>query len=461
MSGASGSTTLNVNGTPTKVEVEISFEDIDLNGVAWCEPVRKLIGHPAETIRLIGTLIVVAAICRESDRPDHALGALRMARRMTAGSVRSIGESIAGIVAELGPNAASNGTVEAVSYASEPQKFLRHLNAKGIRNNIYHPGLPYAGLAGIEGYDGRPEKPEVDNVSFLILVEGRVAAVVPMLIYSDHVASWIRWVEGMPGMPAEVFCRAPSDRPLVYKCLGPYLKLLSRSYGIRMYSMQEDAASFPALCRSLGSHLHYASEVWDRPVVDLTRGVDAIYKNVRKSYKSSINWGRDNLRMRYFTGAQLDDARIAEVLSALRKSQEHTYARYGDAFDRQLFDEAVHMCRNGDGEVSMSQLPDGEVCGVIITSDAGGKSYYALGGAALVQGNRSPSHWNVFNAIQRATLRGNQEFHLGRLFGAPISIDGYGTRKASKREIDLAFFKHGFSDSVEIRYVHQFPTDAI
>ena len=461
MSGASGSTILNVNGTPTKVEVEISFEDIDINGVAWCEPVRKLIGHPAETIRLIGTLIVVAAICRESDRSDYALGALRMARRMTAGSVRSIGESIAGIVAKAGPNAASNDKVEAVSYASEPLKFLRLLNLKGIGNNIYHPGLPYAGLVGIEGFDGRPERPEVDNVSFLILVDGRVAAVVPMIVYPDHVASWIRWVEGMPGMPAEVFCRAPSDRRLVYKFLGPYLKLLSRSYGIRIYSIQEDAASFPALSRSLGSHLHYALEVWDRPVVDLTRSVDAIYKNVRKSYKSSINWGRDNLQMRYLSGSQLDDARVAEALSALRKAQEHTYSRYGDAFDRQLFDEAVHMCKNGDGEVSISYLRDGGACGVVITSDAGGKSYYALGGATLVRGNRSPSHWNVFNAIQRAKLRGNQEFHLGRLFGAPISIDGYGTRKASKREIDLTFFKHGFSDIVESRYVHQIPTDAI
>ncbi len=444
-----------------EIGVEISFEDIDRNGVAWCEPVRALVGQPAQTVRLLGVLIVVAAICREGGRIRDALGALRMARRISAGSLRSIGASIAETLSILGRNAASDADVTAVSYASEPEKFLQYINGNRISGSSYHPGLEYGGLFGIPGFDGRLDRPDVDNVSFLILIEGRVACVVPMLIYPDHVGSWVRWVEGMPGMPIEVFCSAAVDRAAIYKCLGLYLKDLIRCYGVRMFSVHEEPAHAVALSRSMGHHFGYSLEVWDRPIVDLTRDIESIYGGVRKSYKSSINWGRRYLEMRYFSGSQLDDDAVSGALRALRKSQEQMYSQYGDAFDRKLFDEAIAMCKQGDGEVSISYLPDGEVCGAVIATDAGGISYYALGGSRIVNGNRNPSQWNVFHAIERAKIRGNVEFHLGRLFGPPISSNGYSIRKMSKRERDISFFKHGFSGYSESRYVYQFMTDAL
>ena len=460
MDRASGSTVLNVNGVQTEIGVDISLEDIDRNGVAWCEPVRALVGQSTETVRLLGTLIVVAAICRKAGRIRDELGALRMARRITGGSIRSIGESISEALGLLGSDAVPDGHLAVVSYASEPEKFMQYMNGKRISSSAYHPGLEYGGLLGIPGFDGRNERPDLDNVSFLILNEGRVACVVPMLIYPDHIGSWVRWVEGMPGMPIEVFCSVSVDRAVIFRSLGLYLRTLARCYGVRMFSIHEDPAYAQILSRSMGSHFGYGLEVWDRPVVDLTRDIESIYGDVRKSYKSSINWGRRCLQMRYLSGSQLDDSAVSDALCALRKSQEQVYSQYGDAFDRRLYDEAIAMCKIGAGEVSISHLPDGDVCGAVIVTDARGISYYALGGARIADGNRSPSHWNVFHAIERAKIRGNVEFHLGRLFGPPISSNGYTTRKMSKRERDISFFKHGFSGYAETRYVYQFMTDA-
>lgn len=199
-----GSTVININGVPSEVAVTISYDDIDANGVAWCEPVRALIANPQDAVRLLGSLVVISAICRESGRLEDALGALRMARRMTSMPIRTIEDSIATLLGALRPIASMSKAYEIVSYESEPNRFVGHLGVSRICENIYHPGLPYGGLLGLAGYDKYAKKPSVDNLSFHVLCNGRMVATAPLLVYADHVGSWVRWVDSMPGVPAEI-----------------------------------------------------------------------------------------------------------------------------------------------------------------------------------------------------------------------------------------------------------------
>ncbi|MGC8485751.1 MAG: GNAT family N-acetyltransferase [Candidatus Baltobacteraceae bacterium] len=457
-----GATVISINGIPSEIKVALSYDDIDANGVAWCEPVRALIEKPEDAVRLLGSLVVISAICRESGRVEAAFGALRMARRMASKPIKSIEGSIANLLGDLRPLDATSKAYEIVSYDSEPDRFIGHLKVSRIYESIYHPGLPYGGLLGIVGYETCVKTSSVDNLSFHVLLQGRIVATVPLLVYADHIGSWVRWVDGMPGIPVEIaYADYVPKRQEINNVIATHLVSLARRYSIREFLFQEAPDSKASLARALGRRFRYSAELWDRPIVDLTLENGLLFKGVRKSYKSSINWGMRNLRMEYLSGSMLDDVEIARMYSLLRICQADLYGHFGDAFSRQLFDEAMHMCTHGSGEVAISYTFDNSVCGVIISSDAGGKSYYALGGSRVVEGRRSPSHWLVYNAIQRAKVRGNLEYHLGRLFGAPISVSGCATRIMSKREIDLSFFKHGFSDHSDLRYVYRFVTGAI
>ncbi|NNM91898.1 MAG: GNAT family N-acetyltransferase [Candidatus Eremiobacteraeota bacterium] len=457
-----GSTIITINGVPFEIKVALSFDDIDANGVAWCEPVRALIAKPEDSVRLLGTLVVIAAICRDSGRLEEAFGALRMARRMANTPIHSIDGSIANLLGELRPLEATSKAYEIISYDSEPNRFMGHLKVSRIYESIYHPGLPYGGLLGIVGYEPCVKPISVDNLSFHVIRQDRIVATVPLLVYADHVGSWVRWVEGMPGMPVEInYADHVPERHEINNVIATHLVSLARRYSIRELLFQSVPNDGASLARALGRRFRYSAELWDRPIVDLTLENDLLFKDVRKSYKASINWGMRNLRMEYLSGSMLDDIEKARVYSLFRTCQADMYAHFGDAFSRQLFDEALHMCTHGSGEVAISYELDNSVCGVVISSDAGGKSYYALGGSRVVEGRRSPSHWLVYNAIQRAKVRGNREYHLGRLFGAPISVSGYATRIMSKREIDVSFFKHGFSERSDLRYVYRFVTGAI
>ena len=458
-----GSTIISINGQPKEIAVALSFSDIDVNGVAWCEPVRGLIEDPKEAVRLLGSLVVISAICRESGRLEDALGALYMARRMTTKAIRSIEESIASLLVTVAPTLPVSKTYEIVPYHSDQERFLSCLRARSTFDSIYHPGLPYGGLLGIGGYrrEDTGDKP-IDNLSFLVLNKGRTVATVPLLVYADHVGSWVRWIEGMPGIPAEIFYENGAlEFREVANAITRHLIWLARRYAIREFLFQEVPGSNGSIARSLGRHYRYSAEIWERPIVDLTLTVGDLFKKVRKSYKSSINWGMKTCRMEYLSGSKIDRNEIARVYSLFRECQVEMYRKYGDSFSRALFDEAIHMCSRNAGEIAISYSLENGVCGVVISSDAGGISYYALGASKIVEGHRSPSHWLVFDAVQRAKKRGNREYHLGRLFGAPITASEYSTRKMSKRELDLLFFKRGFSENSEVRHVFRFVTDAI
>lgn len=169
--------------------------------------------------------------------------------------------------------------------------------------------------------------------------------------------------------------------------------------------------------------------------VDLSFGESGIHRNLRKSYRSLVNWGRRSMRTHYYHAGNPDRALMQEYAALRVESDKH------GALDERVFQFLCDFIESGRGELSLGEI-DGKIVGATLTGWAGKTTHYIAGvypGAA----NKLPlAHWPLYDAILRSLGRGSRTFSMGRMF--VHDTHALSPEKIRRNHENIAFFKKGF-----------------
>lgn len=167
--------------------------------------------------------------------------------------------------------------------------------------------------------------------------------------------------------------------------------------------------------------------------INLAAGEAAHRRELRKSFRSLINWGRANMTLRYVNAANPD----AEAFALLQRFH-HTVA--GRATRSQAsWDAMFAWVAGGGGELVLGYMPGGELVAATLVVDGRREAYYATGVYDRERFDKPMAHWPLWNALERARERGLERFDLGI-----IPLPG----AASAKEEAIGYFKRGFAMSI-------------
>lgn len=446
---------IDANGELVSVTTELSLDDLDKHGIGCCLPVKALASQPL-LVYHVGTYLNIAQICLESGRLVERLGVLRRIVRRYRRDLGEITQRIEALAQEDAPMPELPAGWSVIAIDRDEARFKAMAGIeRGIRADFWHPGAALGGLAGTPAIDIIPSKTGLDHVSFHVCFHDTLVATVPAVIDETHALGWVTNHPSSGCLPIEVhFARADVGRDATYKVIVTYLQHLVRAFGADQFIIAEPVEYGFALYKQIIKKARlYATEVWDRPYVDLRQEEARLFAALRKSYKSNINWCTKHLTVEYLSGADLTDAKINEVYDTIESLQRGMAAKHGSGMTAELFLHPVLMARSGQGEVSITHTADGEAHGITVTTDNGGMAYYALGASRSI-GNRNVGHFIVYDAILRAKARGMTKYVMNRLFGPSLALKGMEAKTASERSASIAFFKRGFSDDCDFVHVY-------
>ena len=448
-------TRIDANGGSVSVTTQLSLEDFDKNGIGWCEPVTVLQAQPNAMIR-IGTYLNLAQICGENGRPLEQLGILRRVAREFGRGLGDISQRISVLALADLPQPELPHKWSIVALDRDEQQFKA---LAGIEGNVYaefwHPGARFGGLTGTPGLEKMDRNAQLDNVSFHVCYDGALVATVPVIVDAQHSAAWVTNHPSSGYMPIEVhFADTAVSRSEACKVVVTYLQYVAKAFGASQFAIAEPPADDFALYRQIIKKARrYSAQIWDRPYVDLRHDEDVLFSNVRKSYRSHINWCRKHLTVEYLSGDVITGEKANEIYHVIQDVKSEMLAKYTDGMTLELFMHPILMCRAGKGEVAIARGADGVAYGVTVSTYDGGVAYYAIGGSRVLEG-KNVGHFILYDAILRAKARGIDRYLMNRLFPATVSLDKKDVKLTVERNITITFFKRGFSDDCEFVNVY-------
>ncbi|WP_016835290.1 hypothetical protein [Herbaspirillum lusitanum] len=448
---------ITANGEAISIATKLSLQDLDKNGIAGCLPVKELKTQTNLVIRL-GTYLNIANILHECNRLIDEIGVLRRAEREFGTQIRDIAHRISGLLEQDLPMPEMPDRWTIVPIDRNESQFKRLAEIDGnVYVNFWHPGARFGGLAGTPGLDNLEKPAGIDNASFHVCFNGCIVATVPVVINTTHIASWVTNHPSSGCMPIEVFfADASVNRDDTYKVIVSYLRHLSRSFGIDSFTIMEKPEENFALYKQIIKRARsYSAEIWDSPYVDLRVEQEQIFSNVRKSYKSNINWCAKNLTIDYFTGNQITNETSAYFFSVIQDLHQELITKYTDGMTQDLFYHPILMCANGQGEVAIAKTADGTPYGMSVTTYDNGIAYYALAGSREVMRGKNVGHYIVYDAIRRAKESGQTRYVMNRFFGASVSLNQTNVRMMIDRAFNINFFKRGYSEDCAFVNVYQ------
>jgi hypothetical protein len=164
-------------------------------------------------------------------------------------------------------------------------------------------------------------------------------------------------------------------------------------------------------------------------VADLSQDAVMLKRDVRDSYRSLINWGERNITTRLVNKTSLNrsDFDLFPAFHAKISGRERGQD-YWNVYWREI--------ESGQAELMLGWLEDGSLVSGSIVVGAGQTAYYASGVYARDQFDKPLGHWPLWHAMLRAQEQGYRWFDAGE-----IQDRWHG----SDKEINIAFFKRGFS----------------
>ena len=171
-------------------------------------------------------------------------------------------------------------------------------------------------------------------------------------------------------------------------------------------------------------------------VVNIEQDEKIIKRNLRKSYRSLVNWGRQNIKT-IDINSENPDRGLFEQYSAFHEKigGVSDYGRtYWDVYWNEI------MCDRA--ELSLGYLDDNHLAVGTLVVFAAETAYYASGVYDRDMFDKPLGHFPVFDAILRASKRGMKIFDLGEIF--PVGM-------ATDKEVQIGFFKRGFTSNYILR----------
>ena len=195
----------------------------------------------------------------------------------------------------------------------------------------------------------------------------------------------------------------------------------------------------------LGQSLHAAGAVPRLSLcarVDLDVPQETIVANLRKSYRSLINWGKRSITLSYVNRDNPD----LEMFNLYQEFHRHIAGRV--TRPQKSWDIMFETISGGSGELSLGRDASDGLISATLVIDGGGVAQYSSGVYDREQFDKPIGHWPLFDAILRAKARGMSLFELG-------DIPAAGT--ASDKELSIGRFKRGFAERLDFRLAWEAP----
>ena len=336
-------------------------------------------------------------------------------------------------------------------------------NAEAYRHCADRLPLPDAGRSPLDGAFGRRLFPTyfalgaLLDASFALRHDGRPMALVEVVL--DPRGMLTR--HGEPIRIALAPDAGALAEPVIGQIMGHLVGLLATQENRPGFLEIEDLAvsewMSPVGLQALKRGGHPLLVPW--PVVDLDRDEAELWRTIRPSFRTKINWGRRHLTLSYFGAGAGSHGDFEAALNFLTRQGTVLGARTAAAYRDQIL--------SGAGECVSVDF-GGRTVGCIITIDEAGTGFYALaafdktvprGGSA--QGPAAPdskalapvAHWPLWDALLRCRCRGCRGMELYRVFFRGQERPGY--------RFGTAHFKLGFASRVRQRIIWRIPLDGM
>jgi len=240
------------------------------------------------------------------------------------------------------------------------------------------------------------------------------------------------------GMPIQFFPAGKYDDRAV-KLAFSHLDQLAAERGIRKLRISDAGALDPL--SAIGKACldrHFQPAVTLTAYADLADGEPGLRQGLRKSYKSLLNWGRNNQRIAIVNSANPD-----RLLFDLFQ-QFHLRIAGRATRPQATWDANFDTLRDGGGELILGFLPGDNLVAATLVYDAKGTACYGSGVYDRERFDLPLAHWPLWLSMLRAHERGQRRFELG-------SIPPSGT--ASDKEVAIGYFKRGFATEIRVSLI--------
>ncbi len=223
------------------------------------------------------------------------------------------------------------------------------------------------------------------------------------------------------GSPSEIFSLLDQDS--LHSAITFLAQKLKKSAPGKALTFKDNSTLFSALFSQ--SHTikfdHQGS-------IDLTLSEDLIYKNVRKSYRPFVNWGRKELHVNIIDENNPDENKFNSFKN-LHVTVSGRQTRNDATWQAQM-----NMIKAGFGYLITANISDELVSGCFVMHDKATALYaVAASDRKLMDANLPLNHFPLYSAIIEAKRKGCRLFKIGE-------IDNVTDTKAA----NIARFKRGF-----------------
>lgn len=174
-------------------------------------------------------------------------------------------------------------------------------------------------------------------------------------------------------------------------------------------------------------------------MINLSASENELYRQIRKSYKSLINWGKKNLFLRVIDGETI----VPEDIERFRELHFHAAGR--ETRPRHTWDLQYEMVCHKEAFVILGEL-EGELVTAALFPVSAKYCFYGVSASKRELFSKPLSHVVVWNAMLYAKDQGCGFFELPEQCypkqGNPIP---------SEKELSISTFKRGFGGETKVR----------
>ena len=242
---------------------------------------------------------------------------------------------------------------------------------------------------------------------------------------------------GFYGMPVRLIARRCLDsnsHGIAVRLAYSHLHDIARTQGASEVVIRENSTAMLSPIGKEALARGGAATVALMARVDLSLGLPAWRKALRRSFRSLLNWGRNNLSVQFINNANADRS-LFNQYRQFHAEVAGRVTRSGASWDV-MYD----WITRGKGELILGFLDAKLVTGTLLI-DGTRTCIYASGVNDRSLFDKPLAHYPLWLAFERAQARGMTTFELGE-----IPFHG----AVSEKEYKIGYFKRGFATNIDI-----------
>lgn len=232
------------------------------------------------------------------------------------------------------------------------------------------------------------------------------------------------------GSPSEIFCSLNQDRQ--HEAITFFAQKLKKMEIGKVFTFKNCSTLFGALfSRSHTIKLNHQG------LVDLTLSEDLIFKNIRKSYRPLVNWGRKELLLNIIDKNNVDETTFNNFKNL------HIVASGRQTRNNATWQAQLEMIKEGFGFLVATSIGNELVSGCFIMHDKD-TAFYAVAASDRyrMEANLPLNHFTLYSAIIEAKRKGCRSFKIG-------NVENTNDTKIA----NIARFKRGFITNIIIEEI--------